>query len=1491
MRDFFDVYYRFQLQHLNPEWVNSQWRQDFSSDKELPAEYALILEDEDYAALLNDLCDGVKDWSWSASGDLTTNASLDSSNTVDSTQLNSSSRADRRSWQTLLNSDVNHKALVAVISTFLKADYKELTDDVSRRLALAASRAYFMLLSIRGSQIFKVFNSILFAQAVESLKVLSLSDNIEKPKQKKGRKKKNSHDEPDAEEPPEIDDTDIVHISYTEKAEITRTLIVILGDLEYCLSVMSLKGETDALGRIISALVSIARLEKMTSTFVAQCPKNGSITYLCHKAYQTMLSLCHPRQGNVSEVARCICSSLMDHLTMSAQEMHTNDKTKIIVRSHMISFIKLMVTKLGEEAYNGCYGLIQQLCVKTPDKADIRARCVQQITVLMSHFPRELVTKCQLWICSLMFNEQVKHRVMAMEIVTKILQGEEKSGEETVNSSRGGANPQQPSSSPNCRAESSVASSDDEAEPPEPQPGPSSGPNKDGKAIKIVVNHKLLLSALFSRMIDQSPTVRAKSLSSIASLIMLKHQVIQDIMKEIFVTPYTHLRNPISGVDENENKDFDWRLFFLRKSNGPQTKNPIPGGTRIVNKVEALAMDEKVFVRKSALNVMCNICRLNSKWATPQRVEIMVLSCLDASVIVRKMMIQSLTDLLLEYPTNDQLVKAWVRGVMPLVADNEIKCQEKAVEAISSVVLDNLVAHDKISTSLHFIPWRVIKLLTAYEMRKVFRFVCRHWITTKKIGTKEMRILSSHVGTVNDLGAWYFIVCLSEFTDFCDPDMIVNYYLENIHDKPSVREYCSQLVIEAMLLNWRHLKPADLDDLVLNKLMPSLEHCVLPISSITPIMDICSQYNEAAFPDVAKRIILKCHNFLKKSIGPNSPLVLTREDALTQHIFTLGDVTSVCPGHLPEECVHLLCNLIDDFFESDRGKWGGKVGSKCKAVTVITLGKFCLQDQLLAKKLVPVLGTLLDPATPTEVKLNTLTTMADLCVRFTSIVESYLGDMCVCLKDPDVRVRRTTLDLMIRLIQEDYVKLKCPYFYYVLHMLQDPEQRIRTTTKAFIINTVLKKNPKIMVQEFIQALYFLNDYEACDAVGLAFTKVTMNPNEKKAFMISGNGNKPQRRSLLSFMVENMTDDHKFKTLIAVCNEIFDGVCEDKIPLDNNGLLLVSDAIFIIGCEELRMTSTKSKKDDDGGEEESDGVDKTDLMDFVNVLLKRLYQESVMPSIIKFKRKLQEMKSSLLRELMISLRSMMKDFKDWMQEMLTTDPTLSSEIDLDMRLLDREEAEEEDVPKLPNLPGIMDESDKIDRLVEPVVLLPRISLTVFQGGSTTLKSPRQSASCDVSTREVIETPPPVPSVISDDDVSSLSTPSQSSLTSKSSEKGKPRKVYQASPSPVPGSSSQSGRKHKKRRASRSLDSGGSSPSHSEPAPSPEAAASPLPGETSDFSVHGRSDSESSTPPPTTLEENPEKIDVDPHLETGFDKSEEVQAEESQKVNHSSFVSSL
>lgn len=97
--------------------------------------------------------------------------------------------------------------------------------------------------------------------------------------------------------------------------------------------------------------------------------------------------------------------------------------------------------------------------------------------------------------------------------------------------------------------------------------------------------------------------------------------------------------------------------------------------------------------------------------------------------------------------------------------------------------------------------------------------------------------------------------------------------------------------------------------------------------------------------------------------------------------------------------------------------------------------------------------------------------------------------MCVCLKDNDVEVRKNTLAMLIALIQEDYIKLRCPLFFHMLTMLNDEEQSIQDKTSSFIINSYLAKEKSALVHHFIESLFHYNSY----LVSIFFTVRTMKP--------------------------------------------------------------------------------------------------------------------------------------------------------------------------------------------------------------------------------------------------------------------------------------------------------------------------------------------------------------------------------------------------------------
>lgn len=112
--------------------------------------------------------------------------------------------------------------------------------------------------------------------------------------------------------------------------------------------------------------------------------------------------------------------------------------------------------------------------------------------------------------------------------------------------------------------------------------------------------------------------------------------------------------------------------------------NPLPSTKSFIDFLRRRALDESVFVRKNALQVLENVlkCSVSGEMLSEDLVMILGEHCRDSSLMVRKQMVSSLTELLKKYCENEMVIKHWVDGLFPLILDVEQKCAEKVHEVI-----------------------------------------------------------------------------------------------------------------------------------------------------------------------------------------------------------------------------------------------------------------------------------------------------------------------------------------------------------------------------------------------------------------------------------------------------------------------------------------------------------------------------------------------------------------------------------------------------------------------------------------------------------------------------------------------------------------------------------------------------------------------------------------------------------------------------------------
>ena len=411
---------------------------------------------------------------------------------------------------------------------------------------------------------------------------------------------------------------------------------------------------------------------------------------------------------------------------------------------------------------------------------------------------------------------------------------------------------------------------------------------------------------------------------------------------------------------------------------------------------------------------------------------------------------------------------------------------------------------------------------------------------------------------------------------------------------------------------------------------------------------------------------------------------------MTRQIFTLGELAQICPHKINKRLFLLMQGII---FQQGSSKKKSRQTlpssqtqsndpvqvaftptTKLQALSVITLTKMCLQNEDMAKRVVPAFGRLLDTTSDIALKNNIMYSLSDMCIRYASLVDPLIPQMTACLKDENLIVRRTTLTTLIHLLQEDYLKMTSSFFFRILQTLCDATDEIKDLTTFYIQQRLLKRKPKIMFQNLIESIFHFNDYTTHDT----YNKMKVSEHERKLFALWGKKNKEDRMKLYKFMLEHMSDEHRFETTHKLCKDILNGCVEGSVKLNsNNAKELLQDTLAVLASDEIKLASLKSKVE---GEEEPIEDPHAEMAGalvaaakkkIISQVVKKNVIENIIPIVIALKHKLEKLRSPLLDDLMTYLREVMKDYKNEVKEILAADKQLATEIQFDLKKWEEE----------------------------------------------------------------------------------------------------------------------------------------------------------------------------------------------------------------------------
>ncbi|XP_076344114.1 condensin-2 complex subunit D3-like [Tachypleus tridentatus] len=1267
-------------------------------------------------------------------------------------------------WSILIENGVHYKQILVLLYFLMKAgietnrhNQKSRCIFVKKEYALISSQLYFTILRIPGSSAFRIFQGNLFQMAVYSMRVpkqassaaeaqmnkhiskkrripvnfdeanVCREEEIFKPSKRrkegggqnnnygKCRKNKKGYgkgtrniSEDDLAEPCTISNPDgneaismegfssdegedEVNMSLEEIQKLMSILSNALSDLITLLEGFTLQFNIHLIEQVIQQLAELTKIETEKCLFfdshhqvVNIRKKRPDISLL---AFVGLKHLCQPVHGDVELLVLTVMKYLLPNILMlSVTGSQSIPRAQQIVKDNTVNFICYLIKKNQEATLKGARVLFQHLCTKVVDKSDFRCKVAQACIEILKCFPTGSFAEMVEWLHRLVRHAKVNYRVFSLELFSLLVNEPERNSDTSV-----------------------------------------------PKKFQSFLHVSTLLSVILARCNDKAASVRAKALNILALctsstrselkavfLEMLKEKTVTDSTKseENVNSGQTVLVNSETDVGDKEKREEKEKESSSGQDDGLQKEinqnsevTSMPSSHVVstdfsvdtfMELISRRCSDQKVNVRKASLQVLENILIIKEINTLESYIKLLETHCLDPAVLVRKQAVQSLSNLLESSPLSATIQKHWMQGVLPLVLDAENSIQEKCLEMIDNLLLQNIVS--KTQEAHWEMAWKIMDNVASNEYQDMQRYLQKAIQMLGKQGkirSSMVNLIKTQLNGSRDGTVWLVLVFLSLCFEVKNPEFVLEYWEKCYESREPVSLSTMQRVLH-MIGNWAKHMPLSKLQAIKEELATQLQQFTSPPELIATCVETFNKIclvladveGEKMIHTWSQKILKLCDVYLSSVIlEDNVKTEAAMEEQVVRHLYTLGEVAQLSPTAVPTRAFLLIqsliaspvisaaapemydvpCSQMTQPSQTPLSQFRGAITSPLiRAHAFVALGKLCLQNEDFAKKSVAALAKELECSEDPTVRNNVVVIMADLCVRYTILVDPYISSFTACLRDSSSFVRKQTLTLMTQLLQEDYIKWRGTVFYRMVMTLVDSNEDIRCFAEYCLGHLLLRRHPHIFYQHFVECIFYFNCYLSHNM----YNKFNQTDREVQLFSLRGSDNQEKRMTLYRFMLENINDEERFYLNLKLCQDVLGAVTDGIIPLSQESEGLIQDALAILCCEEIKLSSLTSSVQDEVEDGDMAGaIVATAKKTIISQVVKRNVIENVVPIVIGLKHRLEENKSPLLKDLMLFLRELMKDYKSEVKEIMSADKQLANEIEFDLRRFEQQQEEE------------------------------------------------------------------------------------------------------------------------------------------------------------------------------------------------------------------------
>nr|XP_030146630.3 condensin-2 complex subunit D3 isoform X1 [Taeniopygia guttata] len=1222
-------------------------------------------------------------------------------------------------WTLFAESSLSHQALVAVLHHFVHVGQNKRANVQQRLFALHSAGLYLLLLEIPGSIANQVFHEVMFDKCLHTLtkcwpqelrKRKKAHAQSSQPNARRNRKKgkqcrsDNSSIEEMLEEEREEDDEN-VYISSEGLLQVRNAIFLVLKNFLRLLPKFSLKERPQCMQNCVQIFVEMTSFEPVLHEFKFSAAMDvDKAKYIPELAYYGLYLLCSPLHGTEDKTLRCVFQRLLSVILMvessggCRREALPITSAVTSARNQAVKFISSLVDELKEAVYPVLRILLQHICAKVPDKADYRTYAAQALVTLLDKLPCAEFADFIAWLYKYSLTK-VSCRVFALDVALALL------------------------------------------ELPERSPGSSLSQHHQS-----LLKHKFLVQVMvFGRCSDKAPVVRSKALSSFAYCLEKKAaaalESIQDLLQSSSVCTVldanTNTASVTVGAEGIES-------FLSTVSNHPLKTLPTfrtveltdssdtagPDEKEVMAMLRVRAGDEKTSVRKAALQVFVSILKQGVLPCTAEDLGVLRERCRDPAVSVRKQALHSITDLLLSQHSNVLVQKAWLNGVVPVVMDAESSVQEKALDCLDQLLLQHIKPYHKSRSDdgRQELAWDLLSLLSS-ENQELSRYLSKAfhmWSKQNKFTSTFINNVMSHVETEHSRAAWMLLAKVAGSSPKLDYSKIIDSW-----DSVSRQQNSSSGTVGHILCVMghvaKHLPKSSCQGLKEN-IHSWLKESRCPLEVISPAVETLQKLCQAsaAAPEEAQELLNQvcgdlvstCESYISNIVLKEDGAGQLQEDLLVRHLFLLGEAAQLCPARVDKRVFLLVQSILASSGSKDQVSActdseemsssqplsqfrGSAMPPVVRAHALITLGKLCLQHEELAKKCIAALARELEESPDVAVRSNAALVLCDLCVRYTSLGDRYIPNISLCLRDPHPFVRRQTLILLTNLLQEEFVKWKDCLFFRFVSVLVDPNPDIARFAEFCLVHLLLKRNPVMFSQHFIECIFHFNSYEKHQK----YNRFPQSLRAKQLFSLKGKDNKEKRMRIYTFLLDHFSDEQRFSITTKISHNILACFVDEVLPLDLEGSELLSDTFAVLSCKEIKLSSMRSKPEEDVQADEDEMAMANAVMQvaqkkLISQVQKKNFIENIIPIITSLKSLMEQKRIPALKDLMNYLREMMQDYRNEIKEFFAVDKQLAAELEYDMKKYEEQLAREKESDQEQLSAAHRERSSSLERAATP-----------------------------------------------------------------------------------------------------------------------------------------------------------------------------------------------